>query len=265
MSISCWIVAGLKGGDGSCARAMTSSPSYEPLDLLDSIDFKYDTLVSNGLELVMYFDGKRNSLKDFTNKERRKISDAAADKLEVYIDFARQYEEAKRDKSLSTEELEELVLTEEDLKVMARLRKTIATPDEGVYALVVDHLKKRGIQYRCAPFEADGQLAYDERMEYISGIISEDGDIIGLGGSQLITQIDFVKGLAHIVDCKEWVAQKSANDGSFYSYTDIPEIAAFCGCDFIRHLNDFGPVTVENMETICSNASGQETRIFGKY
>jgi len=237
----------LKGGDGSCARAMTSSPPYEPLDLLDSIDFKYDTLVSKGLELVMYFDGARNPLKDFTNQERRAIADAAAEKLMRYIDWARQYEDAKRDGSLSAEELKKLALKEKHLQTMARLRKIIATPDEGVYALVVDHLKKRRIQYRCAPFEADGQLAYDERMGYVSGIISEDGDIIGLGGSQLITQIDFVNGMAHIVDCKEWVNEQSAKHGGYYSYEDIPEIAAFCGCDLIRHLHGFGPVTVEDV------------------
>mmetsp|Transcript_13077 Transcript_13077/g.28361 ORF Transcript_13077/g.28361 Transcript_13077/m.28361 type:complete len:123 (+) Transcript_13077:460-828(+) len=116
---------------------MTSSPPYEPLDLLDSIDFKYDTLVSKGLELVMYFDGARNPLKDFTNQERRAIADAAAEKLMRYIDWARQYEDAKRDGSLSAEELKKLALKEKHLQTMARLRKIIATPDEGVYALVV--------------------------------------------------------------------------------------------------------------------------------
>ena len=47
---------------------------------------------------------------------------------------------------------------------------------------VVDKLRILGIEYMVAPYEADAQLAYLDRIRYIDYIMTEDSDLIAYGG-----------------------------------------------------------------------------------
>ncbi|KKF96819.1 Exodeoxyribonuclease 1 [Ceratocystis platani] len=55
---------------------------------------------------------------------------------------------------------------------------------------VIDELKKQNISYVVAPYEADAQLVYLEKMGLIHGILSEDSDLLVFGAKKLITKLD---------------------------------------------------------------------------
>ena len=46
---------------------------------------------------------------------------------------------------------------------------------------VILELQKIGVEFVVAPYEADAQLAYLERIERIDGIITEDSDLLVFG------------------------------------------------------------------------------------
>src|SRR5271163_2783381 len=57
------------------------------------------------------------------------------------------------------------------------LQKAIDVTPEMARQLI-DELKKTGVQYTVAPYEADAQMVYLERKGLISAIISEDSDLL---------------------------------------------------------------------------------------
>ena len=45
----------------------------------------------------------------------------------------------------------------------------------------IKELKKKGIEYIVAPYEADAQLAYLNQTSYIEGVITLDSDLVVYG------------------------------------------------------------------------------------
>lgn len=55
---------------------------------------------------------------------------------------------------------------------------------------LIDELKKNGVQYVVAPYEADAQMVYLETKGIISAILSEDSDLLVFGAKCLLTKLD---------------------------------------------------------------------------
>ncbi|ODQ80148.1 hypothetical protein BABINDRAFT_161127 [Babjeviella inositovora NRRL Y-12698] len=55
---------------------------------------------------------------------------------------------------------------------------------------VIQVLKHRGLQYVVAPYEADSQMVYLEAQGLVSGIVSEDSDLLVFGCRTLITKLN---------------------------------------------------------------------------
>jgi exonuclease 1 len=58
------------------------------------------------------------------------------------------------------------------------------------YRLIVE-LKKKGVQYVVAPYEADAQLAYLSREGIADVIITEDSDLMAFGAKKMLYKLDF--------------------------------------------------------------------------
>ena len=65
-------------------------------------------------------------------------------------------------------------------KVKQNMSKLSKPTDEMLY-VIVSWLKEEGIDVVCAPFEAEWQLVFVEKIGFIDGIMTEDGDVIALG------------------------------------------------------------------------------------
>ncbi len=60
-------------------------------------------------------------------------------------------------------------------------------------------LKREGVNYVVAPYEADAQLAYMEKEGIIDGIITEDSDLLVFGCKQVKIRTIFPLSLISLI------------------------------------------------------------------
>ncbi|KAI4260948.1 MAG: hypothetical protein LQ352_000104 [Teloschistes flavicans] len=103
---------------------------------------------------------------------------------------------------------------------------------------LINELKKLGVQYVVAPYEADAQLAYLEHKGIIQGILSEDSDLLVFGAIRLLTKLD------QYGDCIEINRNDftSCREISLVGWTDAEfrRMAILSGCDYLASINKMG-------------------------
>jgi len=103
---------------------------------------------------------------------------------------------------------------------------------------LIEELKAAGVQYIVAPYEADAQLVYLERNGVISGILSEDSDLLVFGAKCLLTKLD------QHGDCVEIRRTDFAacKDISLVGWSDADFrcMAILSGCDYLASINKMG-------------------------
>ena len=103
---------------------------------------------------------------------------------------------------------------------------------------LIEELKKLGVRYVVAPYEADAQLAYLERNRVIQGIISEDSDLLVFGAKCLLTKLD------QYGDCVEINRNDftACREISLVGWTDAEfrRMAILSGCDYLTNINKMG-------------------------
>lgn len=102
----------------------------------------------------------------------------------------------------------------------------------------IEALKKIGVRYLVAPYEADAQLAYLEREGIIDGILSEDSDLLVFGAKCLLTKLDQYGDCVEI-NRKDFTA---CRDVSLVGWTDAEFrcMAILSGCDYLTNINQMG-------------------------
>ena len=103
---------------------------------------------------------------------------------------------------------------------------------------LIEELKRLGVQYVVAPYEADAQLAYLERKGIIHGILSEDSDLLVFGAKRLLTKLD------QYGDCIEINRNDftACRDISLVGWSDVEfrRMAILSGCDYLPSINKMG-------------------------
>lgn len=102
----------------------------------------------------------------------------------------------------------------------------------------IEELKKLGVRYLVAPYEADAQLVYLERRGIIDGILSEDSDLLVFGAKCLLTKLDQYGDCVE-VNRKDFTA---CRDVSLVGWTDAEFrcMAILSGCDYLTNINKMG-------------------------
>lgn len=110
---------------------------------------------------------------------------------------------------------------------------------------LIDELKKDGIPYVVAPYEADAQLVYLERCGFISGIISEDSDLLVFGAKRLLTKMD-QHGQCIEINRRDFCAVREV---SLTGWTDdqFRQMTIFSGCDYLEGIGNIGLKTAYRM------------------
>ena len=120
------------------------------------------------------------------------------------------------------------------------LQKAVDVTPEMASQLIVE-LKKLGVQYVVAPYEADAQLAYLERRGLIQGILSEDSDLLVFGANCLLTKLN------QYGDCIEINRNDftACRDISLVGWSDAEFrlMAILSGCDYLPSINNMGLLT----------------------
>lgn len=110
---------------------------------------------------------------------------------------------------------------------------------------LIDELKKLDISYVVAPYEADAQLVYLERQGLISGILSEDSDLLVFGCKRLLTKLDQYGNCIEI-NRRDFCACREVSLTG-WSDTDFRRMAILSGCDYLEGINNMGLKTAYRM------------------
>lgn len=110
---------------------------------------------------------------------------------------------------------------------------------------LIEELKKSGVPYVVAPYEADAQMVYLERQGIISGIISEDSDLLVFGCKRLLTKLD-QHGQCIEINRNDFCRVREI---SLTGWTDIEfrHMAIFSGCDYLDSVSNMGLKTAYRM------------------
>ncbi|KAI1468349.1 uncharacterized protein F4812DRAFT_426392 [Daldinia caldariorum] len=126
----------------------------------------------------------------------------------------------------------------------AELQKAVdVTPEMARH--LIEELKKADVPYVVAPYEADPQLVYLEREGHISGILSEDSDLLVFGAKRLLTKLD-QHGQCIEINRRDFCACREV---SLTGWTDAQfrQMAILSGCDYLDSINSLGLKTAHRM------------------
>ena len=103
---------------------------------------------------------------------------------------------------------------------------------------LIEELKRLDVPYVVAPYEADSQLAYLEKQGHISGVLSEDSDLLVFGVKCLLTKLDQY-GECVMVNKADFTACREI---SLVGWTDAEFriMAMLSGCDYLPGIDKMG-------------------------
>lgn len=151
-------------------------------------------------------------------------------KAATEVERAKKREESKR-KGL------ELYRLNKPSQAHLELQKAVeVTPEMAVQ--LIEELKKAGVQYVVAPYEADAQLAYLERQGIIQGMLSEDSDLLVFGAKRLLTKLDQYGDCIEINRADFTACREISLVG--WSDAEFRRMAILSGCDYLASINRMG-------------------------
>ncbi|RDW78236.1 hypothetical protein BP5796_06088 [Coleophoma crateriformis] len=110
---------------------------------------------------------------------------------------------------------------------------------------LIDELKQAGVQYIVAPYEADAQMVYLERIGVIDGILSEDSDLLVFGAKCLLTKLDQYGECVEINKADFCACKEITLTG--WSDVEFRRMAILSGCDYLASINNMGLKTAYRM------------------
>lgn len=107
-------------------------------------------------------------------------------------------------------------------------------------------LRRENISYVVAPYEADAQLAYLEKMGIIQAIVTEDSDLLVFGCRTLLLKMD------QFGECVEIKRERFANvKGSItlhgWTDDDFRHMAILSGCDYLANVAGVGLIIAHRL------------------
>ncbi|KAI5170650.1 exonuclease 1 [Nematocida sp. LUAm3] len=181
---------------------------------------KCKSLMHSGIRLYFVFDGEEHPMKKETN-ERRK----------------RRKEEAKR-------KVEEFLLRGRRTEAYAMMSRCLTVSSKFLTALITE-LDDRSIPYIRAPYEADPQLAYLERIGVIEYIATEDSDLIVYGSNKVLFKLNENRGVAQLYNREKILS--SCDRAISVLIRSIKEIVSLSGCDYTEGIKKIGLISANKL------------------
>ena len=199
------------------------------------------------VEPFLVFDGGPLPAKIGTEAERERCVNSFSAFEKYHVTFFRKREEAK-DKAQAftrqgrhSEAREQYAkcldispqLAFQLIKVCPRRRPDLLSSD-----LCAQALRAENVQYIVAPYEADAQLVYLERIGLVDGIITEDSDLLVFGAQNVVFKFDTDGSCVHIAKADFGKVQEV----NLVGWTDVQfrEMAILSGCDYLSSINGMG-------------------------
>ncbi|KAG5654438.1 hypothetical protein H0H81_002627 [Sphagnurus paluster] len=104
-------------------------------------------------------------------------------------------------------------------------------------------LRAESVSYVVAPYEADAQLAYLERIGIVDAIITEDSDLLVFGCQNVLFKLDVVANTVVSIARKDFGSVSGSNsDISLVGWSDVQfrSMAILSGCDYLPSIPGVG-------------------------
>lgn len=110
---------------------------------------------------------------------------------------------------------------------------------------VIDACRAIGVQCLVAPYEADSQLYYLEKIGIIDGVVSEDSDLLVFGVKSLITKLDQY-GECFEVNRDDFTKCKDVSLAG-WTQTEFRHMCILSGCDYLDSIPTMGLKTAHRL------------------
>lgn len=221
----------------SCAQDLCLDKPTQ--SYITSVMKKIDMLRYFGVEPYLVFDGSSLPTKEATALERR-------EKRRVARETANNYLKVGNRKAAWKEFMKAAGVTPEMAKA------------------IMLELDKKRVKYVVAPYEADPQMVYLEKIGLVDGILSEDSDLLVFGCKRLITKLNDHGGCVEINRAN---LHKLKSEFHKFSDSQWRSLAILSGCDYTKGIPGVGMKTAfaavlkhVTWEAICDGLS-----LMGKY
>lgn len=166
-----------------------------------------------GIQLVMVFDGAPMPCKENTEEERRQTRSESLKKAE---------------------ELEKLG----NLKEAERYYTRAVDVTPFLAKEVIEELQKYNIECIVAPYEADAQLAYLCKIGYVSGVISEDSDLIVFQSTKVLYKLEN-NGYVKELKLDDLWSHPNYNMKK-WTHDQFVLMCVLAGCDYLKSVKSIG-------------------------
>lgn len=123
-------------------------------------------------------------------------------------------------------------------------RKAVDITPQMAHSLI-EELRKRGIEYIVAPYEADAQLAYLAKSGYVSCVVTEDSDLIPYGSPRILFKMDkFGEGMEYRI---ENLGVNRELDFKNFTPDMLVRMCILSGCDYLDSLPGIGLKTAHKI------------------
>ncbi|KXN86523.1 Exodeoxyribonuclease 1 [Leucoagaricus sp. SymC.cos] len=125
---------------------------------------------------------------------------------------------------------------------------------------LIKALRVENVQYVVAPYEADAQLAYLERIGLVSAILTEDSDLLVFDCKNVLFKLDHIAStVCHISRSDFGSVRSTASDSTSISLhgwndTQFRAMAILSGCDYLPSIPGIGLKTANNLLRKWKNA-----------
>lgn len=193
---------------------------------ITSIIRKVEMLRYFGVEPYMVFDGAHLPTKAETAKERRLRREEAQRKADALV--------KRGNKKLAWKEF----------------MKAAAVTCQMAKSIMVE-LDRMNVKYIVAPYEADPQMVYLEKIGEVDGILSEDSDLLIFGCTRLITKLNDY-GECVEINRNDFIRVKSI---ASFTPEQLRIVAMLSGCDYTKGIPGVGLKTAFNLVKKYNNLS----------
>ena len=175
---------------------------------LKYLNKRVDQLLRFNITPIIVFDGDKLQMKKIEEEERQKRRN------EVTMESLKLIRKGK-EKEAQTKRLEGIDINPQMAYEFIKL------------------LKQKKVEYYVAPYEADVQLAYLDKINYVDCVITEDSDLLALGCKKVLYKLDLDTNIGLEIELKN-LKRCSKYD---FSEFDSDKFLTFCilsGCDYFK-------------------------------
>ena len=102
----------------------------------------------------------------------------------------------------------------------------------------IEWLRAEGIPFVVAPYEADAQLAYLFKAGIITGVVTEDSDLLPFGVERVLFKMDR-EGMGQLVNLQD-LPQCTELSFAGLTHDNFLSMCVLAGCDYLPSVNGFG-------------------------